>query len=182
MHVLAVYIVLIAIVISTIGLNLLVAKGYKPSKANTLSELVAQRATLLWEFRIVLWICVILFSLALFLYIIPYAPRSHIWLYVVSIYVCITEVLASLFPAKGRWLFLHNVSAKSMAAAMVVLTVLFANALNGGPRQIEGILAASLAILLVAANLDYKHFIYYEMPFLFISHLSILIAALAIRG
>lgn len=69
-----------------------------------------------------------------------------------------------------------------MACGFVALTVLFSMYLKGAYATIELGLAIAMVALDVLAIAYYKtRFIFYELPSIYLSHISILIAVLVLR-
>jgi hypothetical protein len=90
------------------------------------------------------------------------------------------ELLASLLPARNKTLHMHNVLAQIMAIGMLGLVLLFSLRLH----QYQFIEVTLLVIMCTMALLtfaDKKRYIVYEMTYIFSSHLTILIAAIALR-
>ena len=64
---------------------------------------------------------------------------------------------------------------------MLATVFIFAISLHGNFAIIEGALTIVMTILASLTILDGRKFIFYELPFVYLSHVSILLAALAVR-
>jgi hypothetical protein len=63
---------------------------------------------------------------------------------------------------------------------MMATAVLFVLNFHGVTSAIELGIASIMAMLGILTFVDRKRFIFYELPFIYLSHISILVAALAI--
>ena len=143
----------------------------------TLSELGTSKNSR--YFRAVLWICGPLFGVTILFYI---APRlDNIFVIVPLIGTVALEILTGVFLPRGKVeRALHEVSAYGMAFFM--LTSVIATALVI-PRfaWIQWVLAVLMFSAAFLAIISRNRFIYYELCFIFLSHITILVAALAVR-
>lgn len=175
------YTAFIGTFLSVTLLSYLAWKEHNPRQPRTLSEIAAQRRELLIYFRTVLWVCGTLFAITVFGFIRPRIDNNFIqtaaWLL-----LFIPEFLLGAFNAKGNIeLLLHNVLSLIMGFGMWLTALMFAFSLSGIYMKIEMILTIVLSILALLTIVDRKKFLFYELPFIYISHLSILVAALAVR-
>jgi len=146
----------------------------------TLSELASETLNGMRYYRIVLWVCGPLFGITLFAFILPKISNQAI-IGVTSLTVILTEMLVGVFPAKRGVFTRHDVIAGLMGLSMIALTYFFAWSLNDMFARIELLLAISMCIVAVCCFIDRKRFLFYELTLIFLSHLSIIIAALALR-
>jgi hypothetical protein len=162
-------------------LSCLAWKEHNSELPRTLSQLAAQNKKLVNYFRVVLWTCGTLFAITMFGYIIPRVLHSGLQLIAwVVYYVC--ELLLALFPARGTIeKQLHSIFSYSMGAAMLATAFLFIVNVHGVHARIEVGITCSMAILAMLTLLDKKRFIFYELPFIYLSHASILVAAIALQ-
>lgn len=165
--------------LSVLGWLYLAVNKHDHTNPRTLSILAAEEGKLGY-FRAVIWVCGTLFALTLFLYI---TPKLHAWPFATISAACmiIGEMLLGVFPASGRTIKAHNILGYAMSIAMACLALSYALRLHGQYADTEVAFTISIAILGALAVFDRKHFIYYELPFIFLSHFSILVAALALR-
>lgn len=173
------YPVFIGAALSFAGWMYLILKKHDKARPRTLSELAADEHALGY-FRTVLWACGTLFALTLFLFIAPNI-RHGLFVFIAGAGVIISEMLLGVFPARGRYDSLHNALSYFMGFAMGLLALGFATSLRRVYVPIEAVFTCAIAVLGIAAMLDRPRFIYYEMPFIFLSHISIVVAALALR-
>jgi hypothetical protein len=165
--------------ISIIGLSRLVFKEYVSELPGTLSELAAAEQSLLRHFRNTLLICDILFAITVFGFI---APRSSYPLLVVSFGILMIggELLASLLPARDKTMVAHLVTAHIMALGMLGLVFTFWAGLDGFYSSLEMLLAFVMCAAALLTISDKKHYLAYELTFIFASHFSVVVAAIAL--
>ena len=170
----------LATFLSMVGLTYLAWREHNPEKPRTLSELAASNRRLVNYFRIVLWVCGTLFAITMFSYIVPKVIYGFYQLVAWVIYYgC--EILLGIFPARGTIeRLLHNIFSYTMGSAMLATTFLFAIEFHGIFAIIESILTIIIAVLGTLAIFDRKRFIFYELPFIFLSHASIITAIYAL--
>jgi len=170
----------LAAFLSVTCLTYLAWREHNPEKPRTLSELAADNQKLVNRFRTVLWVCGTLFAFTMFFYVVPRVTHAHYQLMAWIVYYgC--EVLLGIFPARGNVeRLLHNVFAYVMGVAMLVTVFLFALEFRGIFTIIESALTITMVILGVLTTLDRKRVIFYELPFIFLSHVSILTAIFAL--
>lgn len=173
------YPVFVGAFLSFVGWMYLILNKHDRTRPRTLSELAADEHALGY-FRAVLWICGTLFAITLFWFITPNIRWSILTL-IIGVCVIGCEMLLGVFPARGRYDALHNTLSYFMGFTMGLLALVFALSFTGVYLLIESLFTCLIAILGGAAMVDRKRFIYYEMPFIFLSHLSIVVAALALR-
>ena len=91
-------------------------------------------------------------------------------------------LLVGALPARSRTRIIHNVMAQVMCTGMLGLAVLFACSAAGLYRWLEIASVLCMAVFGGLTFLDKPRFIMYELAFIFTSHGSIILAALALRG
>jgi hypothetical protein len=166
--------------ISVVGWIYLSRREHIAHLPRTLSELASEKPGSLIFYRAVLWICGPLFAITMFLFITPRTVNPVI-IAVVSAFVIVCEILIGFFPAQRGKVTLHDVIAGVMGAAMVALGYAYAGVLNGGFAGTELMLAFVMSVLALLCFVKRKYYLFYELPLIFISHFSILVAALALR-
>jgi hypothetical protein len=67
-----------------------------------------------------------------------------------------------------------------MAVGMVLMAYAFAISLTGVYSEIEVYISVAMSLLGIMTFVDKSRFIIYELAFIFMSHVSILVAALAL--
>ena len=164
----------------------IVAHGYlaisKDHRENpkTLSELAAAERHLLIRFRWTVLGFSSLLGITVYWFI---APRNS-YGFVQSLAWSLEYLggfLMAVFPARDKFLSLHNIFAQAMAVGMLTLAYLFLLALHGYYFVLGLTLAIAMTVLGIATVLDKRRYIFYEMSFIFISHITICIAALGLR-
>ncbi|MEJ0072935.1 MAG: hypothetical protein WDN27_02505 [Candidatus Saccharibacteria bacterium] len=83
-------------------------------------------------------------------------------------------------PARPKTMRWHTTFAQIMGYAMIILAVLFALDLSGGYAVTELILVVMMSILGLLTYRDGKRYVFYQAPFIYLSHFTILIAAIAL--
>lgn len=175
------YPALIGTFLSVTGLSYLAWREHKPTHPLTLSQLAAKSRELQLYFRIVLWVCGTLFAITVFFFINPRLANSVLQT-IAFVLVFVPELLLGFFHAKGDIeLLLHDVLSRVMGFGMWATALMFTINLSGTYSQIEAFLTVILSILAILTIVDRKKFLLYELPFIFTSHVSILVAALAVR-
>lgn len=164
----------------------IVAHGYfaisKHDSENpkTLSELAAAERHLLIRFRWTVLGFSSLMAITVYWFIVPrnsYAlAQSLAW----SLEY-LGGFLMAVVPAKDKLLKLHNTFAQSMAVGMLSLAYLFLPALEGYYFGFGLACALAMTLFGIATVFDKKRYIFHEMTFIFISHITICIAALGLR-
>jgi hypothetical protein len=161
-------------------LTYLAWREHNPSLPRTLSELAADRRQTLKYFRIVLWTCGTLFAITMFFFVVPRVHYSLLQLLAWIPYYG-GELLLAIVPARGPVeVRLHNGFAYAMSVSMLATAILFVANFHGITSTIELGTTGAMAILGILTFVDRKRFIFYELPFIYLSHISILVAALAI--
>lgn len=174
----ALYPVFIGTVISMFGWGYFVLKRYDNSP-KTLSELAAISRENILYFRLILWICGPLFVLTAIFYMAHRLPNQFLlWLWLATV---VLEILVGVFPPiNQRQKFLHEVIAYSMAAFMFATGAILAITLPGLYGTIEWLLVGAMVIFALAGLLHRNKFVYYELGFIFASHLTMVVATIAV--
>lgn len=175
---------LCACIIDTLGsilsLSLLAKRGNALEKGKTLSELGARNNKTLREFRTILWTCGLLFAFALYGLILPNLG-FNLLLTVTTTVVLVCELLLGFFPARhGLSLKIHNLVAFAMGIGMLLLATVFVFQLSGIAVAIEIAILSLMFMFGILAFRRRQHFLYFELPFIYLSHVSILVAAIAV--
>ncbi len=170
------YISVFATFVSITSLTGVALSEHDKNQPRTLSELAAAQDHLLRRFRNILWLCGTLFSVAMYCFIIPKSSYS-LWLFVAWTAVYAGNLLAGTLPAKGTTRRKHELSAKLMALGMLATAFIF---WLDSSSSIQLAITIAMACLGSATLFDTKRFIFYELPFLYLSHVSIIIAVITL--
>lgn len=175
---------LIACIVGTVGsivsLTLLAKREHALEKGKTLSELGARSDKTLREFRVILWTCGLLFAFTLYGLILPKLDFNF-FLTIATTIVVVCELLLGFFPARqGLSLKIHNEVAFAMGIGMLLLTTTFVFQLYGIAMAIEAVIFGLMFTFGLLALRRRHHFLYFELPFIFLSHISILVAAITV--
>ncbi len=169
----------VATLLSVTLLTRLAIQEHDSQKPRTLSELAASDTRLLRQFRMILFVCGTLFSISIFFYIAPAVENS--WLIaVVWLIAYLGEILLAIFPATSQNPKLHNIPAYTMGLAMNIMPFVLATNLDGVYAVSELLIGVVMFPLIPLANLQRHKFLQYELPFIYLSHLSILVALVAL--
>ena len=168
------YISMFATATSVAGLTRIAFHTYDKKQPHTLSELATAQDYLLRRFRTILWFCGTLFSVAMYGSIIPASGYSA-WLFAAWTAVYGGNLLAGTLPAKGATKRSHELSAQLMAVGMLAVAFIF---WLDSHSAIQLAITIAMTLLGFATFLDTKRFIFYELPFLYLSHISIIVAAI----
>ncbi len=169
----------IATLVSVVGLGRLAWREHDKQQPHNLSELAATQERLLLHFRNILWLCGTLFAITVYGFIVPRIGHPVL----VAIAWSITyfgDVSLAIIPARDKTIALHNVLAQSMGVGMVAMAYLYWLNLRGSYAAIELCVSLLMTLLGIMAFADKRRFIFYELPFLYLSHISIVVAALAL--
>lgn len=172
------YPVFIATLISIVGLGRLAAREHNRDMPRNLSQLAAAEQRLLVRFRNILVICGVLFAITVFGFIVP--RMTDIWVAIFGGLMIGGELLAGLIPARGKTVLLHNGLAQVMALGMFGLALLFWINLEGVYAWLELALLGSMVVMGILTLLDRRRYIIYELGYIYLSHTSILVAAIAL--
>lgn len=176
----AFYPAFLATVISIAGWTYMAANEHNHASPRALSELGAARRETLAYFRTILWLCGGLFGITMYFFVIPrieYRPY-HALAWSMTL---IGEVLLGVYPAMGKTKRLHDILAMIMGAGMLAMAYLFWMSFSGITQHIELGIAVTMSILAVLTIRKFKNFIMYELLFIFLSHISILVASAALK-
>jgi len=175
-----VYLSLLATIISITGLTLIAYQEHDHEQPRTLSELAAAQDHLLRRFRIILWVCGTLFAIVMYGYVVPHSTLPPL-VFIAWTMVIVGELLVSFLPAREKTRRSHEISAQCMALGMGTSAFLFLADLRGAYLVMGMSIAFAMALLAGATMLNPRRFIFYELPFLYLSHASIVVMALSLN-
>ena len=172
---------LLGIVISTVSVAIFASREHRLEKRHTLSELAAKNAGTLREFRIILWTCGTLISIMMYFLVLPNLSTGP-WLIIFYTIIIFCELTLAVVPAytSTRSGKIHNYLAYGMGTGMLALAMSFAVILKGAYSLIEYAIFGVMFFLCILTIRYWDRFIYFQLPFIFLSHMSILIAAVAV--
>jgi hypothetical protein len=169
----------IATGISIVGLTYIAVKGYDAERPRSLSELAASEQRTLRNFRYVLLICGPLFGMTTSGFIMPQVDHPAL-VGLFGAFMVGGEMLAAIIPARNRTLLAHTILAQVMGVGMLGLAFMFATGLEVY-HVAEWVLTVLMGIAGVLTFLDVRRYLVYELIFIFSSHITIVLAALALR-
>lgn len=174
------YTVFLGTIGSIVAHGYLAISKHDGENPKTLSELAAAERRLLIRFR---W-TVLSFSTLLGITVYGFiAPRNSYGLLQSLAWSLeyLGGFLMAVIPAKDGLLKTHNAFAQVMAVGMLALAFFFLPALHGSYFILGLGLTLAMIAFGVATIFDKRHYIIHELSFIFISHITICIAALGLR-
>lgn len=175
----AFFISLVATLISVTSLTRIAYLEHDRMQPRTLSELAAAEDHLLRRFRNILLLCGTLFAIAMYAFIVP-KVSSAIWVFVAWTASYTSNMLLAVIPARGKTQWVHTVIARIMGGGMLALAYLFWQHLPTPYATLELPITIAMSALALMTIIDVRRFVFYELPFLYLSHISIVIAAAAL--
>ena len=176
----AFYPVFIGTILSIVSLTFLARHEYEAGEAKSLSQLGGGHSKALGQFRAILWVCGTLFSITVLFFI---APRLHsLFMYIVWAITYTFEVLLGIVPdhpGKKHWW--HCLFSYGMALGFLITAIYFAVKLPEGYQLISVYVLAAMVGMVATVGFDKKRFLFYELGYIYLSHIGIVIAALALR-
>jgi hypothetical protein len=166
--------------ISIISWTYLTKKEHLKHIPRTLSEIASEKPESLRYYRIILWVCGPLFALTTLLYIVP-RIANPVFVGLVSSITILSEMLLGIFTAKRGKVTIHDLIANLMGLMMIASAFVFALGLKGTYRYTESGVGLTLSILAILTIVDSRRYIFYELPFIYLAHISVLVAAIALR-
>lgn len=166
--------------ISIVAWTYLARREHLTHMPRTLSELSSEKPEALRYYRIVLWTCGPMFAITSLFFITPRVEHV-IFVGVASALAFLAEMAVGIFPAQRGKVTVHDVIAAVMGFAMVTSAYLFAWNLEGSYRVVELGFAVVMSTLGLLTLIDRPRYLFYELPFIYLAHFSVLIAALALR-
>lgn len=155
-------------------------KEHARQNPRNLSQIAYEKEQALLYYRIVLWICGPLFAITFFGFMVERISHPLV-VGIVCSFISIPEILLGFFPARKDKLVIHDYVAGVMGLAMVTAGYLFAFYLKNSYSHIELVLAAAMSILGLLFIITKRRHLHYELPLIYISHFSILVAAIALN-
>ncbi|TAH33475.1 hypothetical protein EYC59_05080 [Candidatus Saccharibacteria bacterium] len=164
---------------SIIILTRIAVSTHSRTAPKSLSERAALEQTLLLRFRNTLLLCSTLFAVAVYFFIAPAAPYP--W-FIVGAWTLeyVGVIIAAILPAKGKTFYPHVAAAQSMGAGMLLLAFAFWKNTTGVGSALELGLALAMTIFAVLIYTDKCRYIFHELAFIYLSHFTIVLAALLI--
>lgn len=85
------------------------------------------------------------------------------------------ELIAALLPAAEKTKKTHLIMAQAMSIGMLGLAVVFLVELSGIPRLAMALILLAMLLSAALTILDKKRLLFYELTFIYASHVSILL-------
>jgi len=176
----AFYPVFVGTIISIIGWITFVRREHDSTNPVTLSMLAARKRENIQYFRLILWVCGPLFGLTAIFFIAP-----HLQLPILTALLTLMvglEMLVGVFPpVDTKQKMIHEIIAYAMAVCMLASGIMLAVWLPHF-AWVEWILIGLMLMCAVVALSRRTAFIFYELGFIFMSHLTLVVAALVLIG
>ena len=176
----AFYPVFFGTILSIVSLSLLTRREYQSGKSVTLSHLGGSHKKALQQFRAILWVCGTLFSMTVLFFISP-RINSRVMLIVWTMtYFC--EIMLGAIPDHKGWRqILHKIFAYGMGLGFLIAAVFFSIKFDGVYGAASWIILLGMLIAVITTIFDRKRFLLYELIYIYLSHIGIVIATLAVR-
>ncbi len=164
---------------SILFLTKIAVATHSPTAPKSLSERAVLEELLLVRFRKTLLICSSLFALAIYFFIAPAA--EHPWL-IAGAWTLeyIGVLIAALLPAHGKTFYPHVAAAQCMGVGMLLLAFAFWANTTGIGAFIEMAFGLMMVLFALLTYFDTRRYIFHELTFIYLSHLTIVLAALLI--
>jgi hypothetical protein len=176
----ALYSVFVATVLSVGGWSYFVWREHDAVHPVELSMLAVRNKANATYYRTFMWLCPPLFAITGWWYV---APRVHngllVALWLISCGCC---MLAGVFlPRAGKQEQLHDIFAYTMGIAMLALAFVAAWAV---PKYSLAMwfVAFTMAAVAIAGPRLRHHYIFYELGFIYFSHLSMVLVTFAVSS
>lgn len=164
---------------SIVSLGYIAVTEHDRKNPKTFSELVAVERHLLYRFRWITIVCSTLLAITVYWFIAPRNEHGLAQSLAWSLEY-LGGILMLIFPANDKFLLVHTICAQAMAVGMFALACLFLPALDGIYFSLGLLCVIAMAGFGVATIIDKQRFILYELAYIFISHITICVAALAV--
>jgi hypothetical protein len=166
--------------VSLVGLSYFALKHYTIEKPFSLSDFATTDKDAMRLFRIIVIPGTSLFALSVFFYILPRVTNVSL-IAVVSAITLLSGILLALIPANaGKKLSLHGWSATIMSLSSLALVFIFSNQLTDWRSELLLSFGLIMILLIVFALRYPKKFLYFELPFIWLCNLSVLITVMTI--
>jgi len=156
---------------SMVSLTKIAATTHSPLAPKSLSERATLEVLLLTRFRNTLLICSSLFAVSIYFFIAPSASLQW-WIIGVWTLEYSGVIVAAILPAKGKAFYLHLMGAQAMGVGMLLLAFVFWKNYTGAGLVVELVIAIAMLTLALGTYLDKKRYIFYELGFIYLNHIS----------
>lgn len=174
---LAVLFALLATLGSVFNLTKISVKTHATDAPKSLSERATLAEDLLLRFRKTLFIYTTLFAIAIYCFVAP--GNKNTWWIVAAWTVTYSSIIAvAILPASGKTFRPHLWAAQVMGIGMLWLAYTFWKSYSGVGSTVELVLAIAMTVLAVLTYADSRRYIFHELGFIYLNHLTILVAAL----
>ena len=167
----------IATIGSTFNLTKISVQTHHSTAPKSLSERATLEEILLLRFRKTLLICSTLFALAIYGFIAP-AVVNGWWVAAAWTLTYLGIIAAAILPARDKTFYVHFWAAQGMGLGMILLATAFWKSYSGAGSAIELTISLTMVVLAALTYADKQRFIFYELGFLYLNHISIVVAAI----
>ncbi|HKU18126.1 MAG TPA: hypothetical protein VJP80_02525 [Candidatus Saccharimonadales bacterium] len=165
---------------SVVNLTKIATTTHSPLAPKSLSERATLGVLLLTHFRTTLLVCSSLFAASIYFFIAPSASLQW-WIIGAWTLEYVGVIIAAMLPAKGKTFHLHLAGAQAMGSGMLLLAFAFWKNYTGAGSAVELVIGITMLILAFGTYLDKRRFIFHELGFIYLSHISIVVAALLLK-
>ena len=165
---------------SSVNLTRISVSTHTPTAPRSLSERAVLEGLLLQRFRNTLLICSTFFAISIYVFIAPHT--RHGWFIASSWTIAYLGVIfAALLPAHGKTFRAHTVAAQGMGVGMLLLAYVYSQSFTGLSGGVELAFSILMTIFALLTYLDKSRYIFHELGFLYLNHLTIVVAALSLK-
>jgi hypothetical protein len=170
----------VATIGSVFNLTKISVRTHHSTAPKSLSERATLEEILLLRFRKTLFICSTLFALAIYGFIAPSVTNGW-WVAGAWTITYLGIIAAAILPARDKTFYAHFWFAQGMGLGMLLLAVAFWKSYSGVGSALELAISLIMAVLAMLTYADKRRFIFYELGFLYLNHISIVVAASLLR-
>lgn len=176
----AFYPVFVATAISMAWWTYFAWREHDPAHPVELSKFALRSKWHATAYRIFMFLCPPLFGLTGIYYVaLRIEDVFALTLWMVCVLGC---MFAGTFLPRGGWqTVLHNIGAYSMAVAMLGLPIRLAMLLPQASVVLSIITVLMVVCIAMGSLIRRRHYVFYEVGFIFLSHISMIVAALAVN-
>ncbi len=180
-HLLALVAGFAGLTLSVVWTSLLIYQEYDHNTDHTLSLIGGKNEVIIKRFKRILVVCGGLITFGVLFGIVPYTSErlgvSVLWMLV---YGC--ELGVAYRPLRpGTQSLSHQIFGRLMAAGFLATAVIFVRILPLQAAWAEYYLCLVMGGFAILGTAHPRRFIFYEVPFIFLSHVTIAIALLALK-
>ncbi len=170
----------VGVLLIVVQVSLLMWREYEHANHRTLSDVVVKNPVVLGQFRRMMFVDGAFITFG-FIGSVALQTSEHVGLSLLWLSIYLFTLLAALIPTgTGLESLLHSVFGRLVAAGFLTSSILLVRLLPLAAATDEYVICILLGVFAILGTLHSRRFIFYEMPFIFLSLVSALIAAFAL--